>query len=186
MLQFRVDHDVISTADEGWRDPATLAWGVIHSTESNGDAAALANWQANPANGSSYNVLIGLDGQSYRENDDDYSPYAARATGNRRGLHVALMGKAAWSTERWHHEAAAALETLAQWIAHTHRQYGWPLRWLTVEETRNFTPGYTTHANISLAFHESDHTDPGDHFPYEWVMERAKQINGSRECGCKQ
>ena len=37
--------------------------------------------------------------------------------------------------------------------------------------------GICTHADISAAFRESDHTDPGSGFPLDLVIARARELN---------
>lgn len=177
MDQFQCTVDCYTTADSGPRDPYQCQFGVFHTTE-NGDsvrALDIAMWQQNPANGSSYNVLVGTDGTTVRSNDDDYIPWSAGYTGNMRGIHLSAIGRAARTREDWLAHPAQ-IEAMAQWTAHLHTQYGFPLVWLSAADLRAGKEGFTGHAQISEAWREVDHTDPGAGFPYDVVLSRAQQI----------
>lgn len=68
------------------------------------------------------------------------------------------------------------LEEIAQQIARWSVQYKIPLVWLTPADVRAGKRGVCDHHTISLAFRETDHTDPGPSFPRHKVLDRAKQI----------
>lgn len=181
MAQFKADIDLLTTADSGRRDLNALIWSVLHTTE-NSDSTPpdnVAKWQQDPRNQSSYNVLFGTDGRTVRSNDDDYSPWSAGMPGNRLGLHGSAIGYASRSRAQWL-KFPKQLESIAQWLATNHREYGIPLRELTVDEVRRRVPGVTTHAvywqAIGKAQGMATRTDPGAGFPMDVVLKRAKEI----------
>lgn len=180
--QFKADVDILTTADSGWRDPFKCLWGVFHTTEDpeGKDPEATARWQLDPANDSSYNMLVGADGKTVRSNDDDYSPWSVGMPGNRLGIHAAAVGKAARNRAAWM-QRPAQLESLAQWAADLNRRYGIPLRWLSVDEVRRYEKGFTSHANYYQAIAKAQgmdyRSDPGDGFPHEYILGRAHRIN---------
>lgn len=179
--QFPCTHTLLTTADSGWRDVKTVRVGVFHTTENSDDTPAtnVAKWQQNRANGSSYNVLFGTDGTTVRSNDDDYTPWAAYPSGNRIGFHGSAIGRASRTREQWLAHPKQ-INAMTAWAADLHKRYGLPLVWLTPEQVRNGHRGFCGHYEISLAFRESDHTDPGRGFPHDVILAKAKEIaNGS-------
>lgn len=181
MAQFKADIDILTTADSGPRDTSKLIWSIIHVTENSDDTPpdSVAKWQLDPSNDSSYNVLFGTNGRTVRSNDDNYCPWSAGMPGNRLGLHGSAIGYASRPRARWL-ELPKQLEAIAQWLAANHREYGIPLRELTVDEVRRYIPGVTTHAvywqAIGRAQGMDTRTDPGPGFPMDIVLERAKSI----------
>lgn len=178
MSQFKEDVTMLTTADSGPRDPHKCQLGVFHTTE-NSDSTPpenVAAWQQNRANESSYNVLVGTNGRSVRSNDDNFIPWAAGSTGNRIGLHASAIGRAARSREDWL-KFPAQLETLARWAADLNARYGIPLKWLNAAQVRAGERGFCGHAEISAAFREVNHTDPGRGFPHDLILARAMEIN---------
>ncbi|MFT4128092.1 MAG: peptidoglycan recognition family protein [Gordonia sp. (in: high G+C Gram-positive bacteria)] len=159
-----------------WNDAAPT-WQVIvvHSTESDRAAAALA-WMESQRNGS-YHVLVDTTGDAWRMVPDDRQAWAAMSSGNRIGLHVCAAGRAAWSRSRWL-SGAAQVEAIAAQLASWSAAYGIPLVRVTPEQIRRGVKGVCTHADISVAFGESDHTDPGVNYPLVDVITRAQAING--------
>lgn len=178
MPQFKTDVIMLTSADSGPRDPYRCQVGVFHTTE-NDDLTPPENvavWQQNKANGSSYNILVGSNGRSVRSNDDNFIPWAAGTTGNRIGIHASAIGRASRSREDWL-KWPAQLDTLARWAADINRRYGIPLKWLTAAQVRAGERGFCGHAEISAAFREVDHTDPGRGFPHDLILARAMEIN---------
>nr|DAS46744.1 MAG TPA: PGRP protein [Bacteriophage sp.] len=175
--QFKCDVDVYTTADSGARDPHKCQLGVFHTTENDDvtDPVSVARWQQNRANGSSYNILVGTDGKTVRSNDDNYIPWAAGTTGNRVGLHASAIGRASRGRGAWTNHPKQ-LESLARWAADLHTRYGLPLVWLTAEQVRAGARGFCGHAEVSAAWREVDHTDPGAGFPHDIVLGRAREI----------
>ena len=181
MVQFKADIDILTTADSGRRDVKALIWSVIHTVECSDDTPPdnVAKWQQDTNNNSSYNVLFGTDGRTVRSNDDDYSPWSSGMPGNRLGIHGSAIGYASRTREQWM-KFPKQLESIAQWLATNHREYGIPLRELTVDEVRRYVPGVTTHAIYWQAIGKAQgmdvRTDPGDGFPMDVVIKRAKEI----------
>ena len=75
-------YDADFTADMpgvGYRSIDSIQSICVHTVECppERDGIAVAQWQTNPANGSSYNVLAGADGILILCNTDDFMPYAA-------------------------------------------------------------------------------------------------------------
>lgn len=177
----------IDCPDSGWRDPHKVQAGVVHTTE-NQDISRpedIANWQRNPANQSSYNVLFGADdtgAKTVRTNPDNRRPWAAGEPGNTLGCHGACVGYAKKTRADWLRDPQQ-LENVAQWAADLHLRYGLPLVWLSPEEVRAGKRGFTSHGNWYLGKGGPAHrTDPGAGFPHDLVLARAQEIvNNSKK-----
>lgn len=172
---------VIDTPDSGWRDPKNTQCGVVHTTE-NGDATPpenVANWQRNPANGSSYNTLIGADAtgaRSVRTNPDNRRSWSAGEPGNTNAVHLSNIGWAARTRADWLRNPKQ-LEQNAQWVADQHLRYGRPLVWLSGADVRAGKKGFTSHGNWWQGKGgPAPRHDPGAGYPHDVVLNRAREI----------
>lgn len=152
---------------------------VIHSTESRnrkGSARAVAAYFARPTTPASVQLTVD-DFDCYRSLPDNVIPWGAPPF-NSRGLHVEQCGYAAWTRAEWlAHRPTIDKAALA--VARWSVMYDIPLTWLTPAGCKQYRSGVTSHRNVSLAFGQSDHTDPGDpkgnkHYPYDYFMAKAK------------
>ena len=147
-----------------------------HTTESEGGNTNVIGYLERTKAGS-YQTMVDFDGEEVRMVPDDKQAWGAMNQGNRRGLHTCVMGKAEWSRDRWLQEPKL-LERTAMRYAEWHRLYDIPLVKINAEQARNGERGVLGHIDISEAFGESDHWDPGYNFPYDVVIARAKEILG--------
>ncbi|MFG1794125.1 peptidoglycan DD-metalloendopeptidase family protein [Nocardia sp. NPDC049149] len=158
-----------------WNNADNTAQVIVqHTTESESGNSNVINYLEKTGNGS-YQTMVDSDGEEVRMVPDDRQAWGAGSAGNRIGLHVCAMGRAAFSRERWLSETRL-LERTAMRYAEWSRAYGIPLVKLGPAEVRAGERGICGHADISAAFREVDHTDPGVNFPYDVVIERAKQL----------
>jgi len=181
--QFQCDVDILTTADSGPRPLGLIFFACFHTTENDDSTRPddVARWQLDRSNESSYNVLFGVDGRTVRGNDDNYKPWSAGWTANARGVHGAAVGFAARTREQWLAHPKQ-LESMARWAANVGTRYNLPFRWLTPEQLREQVRGFCGHAEVSAAWREVNHTDPGPGFPHDVVMKRAAEIaNGEPE-----
>lgn len=164
----------------GDRKPTTIRYIVLHSTEG-GTAESIARYFMTPASGGSSNIVVD-DFRCYRPLLDHVIPWGAPPL-NTHGFHIELCGYAAWGRARWllHRpmirRAAYKAAVRCKW-------YKIPLRVLTVDQLRKdfgvtfqtvFQPGplyggIVTHATISDAFEQTNHSDPGAGFPIDVFM----------------
>lgn len=172
---------VIDTPDSGWRDPASCQAGVFHTTE-NGDATPpenVANWQLNPANQSSYNVLVGADAtgaKTIRTNPDNRRSWSTGEPGNTSAIHCSGVGWAARTRAQWLANPRQ-LERMAEWAADLHLRYRLPLVWLTPDDLRAGRKGFTSHGNWWQGIGgPAPRTDPGAGFPHDVVLARAQEL----------
>lgn len=148
---------------------------VQHTTESEGGNTNVIGYLERTQNGS-YQTMIDFDGEEVRMAPDSKQAWAAMKQGNRRGLHTCAMGRAEWSRDRWMQEGKL-LERTAMRYAEWSRLYGIPLLKISSADAANGARGVVGHIDITAAFRESDHWDPGHDFPYDVVIARAIEIN---------
>jgi hypothetical protein len=93
---------------------------------------------------------------------------------NADGVHYEHAGYARQSELEWLDPfSQTMLDLSAQAAAQDCRELNIPVRRLTLAQVRDeYSRGLTDHVTVTLAFHKSDHTDPGAHFPWEWYLER--------------
>lgn len=177
--QWQAAEKLLTNNDSGRRghNPRFIA---VHTTEGGDNARGVVEWQQKPESRSSYHVVIDRSGHSYRSNDDAFIPWAAGTTGNKYGLHVALAGRAAFTREQWL-DRPQQLATLADYLRHTAPLNAIPLVKIGPADLRRDTGrGVCGHDDISKAWHEVDHWDPGPGFPWDHVLKLAgaQQVTG--------
>jgi hypothetical protein len=93
--------------------------------------------------------------------------WTAGKTANARGIHVELVGRA--FETNWLGEGWPVLERAAPLVRHVCERWGVARGWLDDKQVAAGLPGITSHANVTEAFGESTHVDPGGiddkHFP---------------------
>lgn len=183
MGEFQCDIKLITAADDGLR-PMPPSLQVIHTNEPGnykgwganpGSVLGLLQFCANTGNGASYHTIVGRAGDTGRCNDDSYAPWAAGTTGNRRGLHLCAMGWSAQNRDEWL-SYDAQLNGIARVLAHNSVVYGIPLVKLSAADVRAGKRGVCGHGEVSVAWGEVDHTDPGPAFPFDVVLNKAQAI----------
>ena len=147
---------------------------VVHDTEGGYEGAI--SWMRSQQNGS-YHLIRALAGQGARLVADVRQAWGAMPTGNRIGLHICIEGYARWSRSEWTAKGRDGLEGMAHDIAAWAKSYSIPLVRLTAADVKAGKRGICTHADITAAFRESDHTDPGSGFPLDLVIARARELN---------
>ncbi|MGD9752431.1 MAG: N-acetylmuramoyl-L-alanine amidase [Acidimicrobiia bacterium] len=148
-----------------------ILWVVIHSMEVDyrpGIASAVASYFSRSSSAVSSHVCIdGADVITCVEDGD--TAWAAARTGNRHGLHVELAGRAADARDVWL-SRSPMLGLAAEWIAERATKHGIPIVFQSAAGLRAGARGITTHREITDAFGETDHTDPGSGFPMDQLM----------------
>lgn len=168
---YEADDSRITEADSGKRsDTIALA---VHTSEGDSTAVDLGEYCQDTANEASYNLIIDKNGDSCRSNDDDYAPWAAGPTGNDKCWHVCVTGYADWARADWL-ARLDQLDVLGDAIAATADHYGIPIARIDGDQLAAGERGLVGHADISAAWAESDHYDPGPDFPWDYVLDRAR------------
>ena len=142
---------------------------VVHTMESAeqaGTARSVAAWFASPAApqaSAHYCVDAAEVVQCVR--DDDTAWHAPGA--NHDGIGVEHAGCAAQTAAQWDdaysRSVLATSARLTAALCHAHRI---PVRHLSDEQLAAGAAGFIGHVQASRVYRRSDHTDPGEHFPW--------------------
>ncbi len=149
---------------------------VIHTMEisERPDAAEIcARWFKTPVSCVSAHYCVDADSviQCVREKD---IAWHARG-GNTNSIGVELAGFASQTRRDWGDPySAAVLERAAGLVAQVCRRRRVPVRWLVAEDLVAGRRGLTGHSEVSDAFKQSDHWDPGDGFPVEAFVDQVR------------
>lgn len=158
-------------------------WVVLHTMETaegNSIAESIGgNWFTNPDAQASAHYCVDNDSIVQGVNEGDYA-WASGPTGNYLGIQIEMAGRAAQTRAEWLDDySRAMLERVAALTADICTRQGIPVRVLTDEQVAAGEAGITTHAALARVFRETDHTDPGPNFPWDYFMERVRaHVNG--------
>lgn len=153
-------------------------WVVLHTMETaegNSIAESIGgNWFTNPAAQASAHYCVDNDSIVQGVNEGDYA-WASGPTGNYLGIQIEMAGRASQSRAEWlDNYSRAMLERVAALVADICTRRGIPVRVLADEQVAAGEPGITTHAALARVFRETNHTDPGPNFPWDYFMERVQ------------
>lgn len=154
---------------------------VWHSTESSEVRGAAHNvaagWFAKAASRVSAHITSdnGADGRYPSGIIESVYPWDTAwhcVNANSDGYGVEIVGRASQLGVNWRDpyslQAIANACVWLRWNAHTNVI---PSRWLTDTQVRKGEAGHVTHAQVARVLGGSTHTDPGAHFPFDYVME---------------
>ena len=151
---------------------------VMHTMEiaERPDAAEIcARWFGTEASRVSAHYCVDANSviQCVREKD---IAWHARG-GNTNSIGVELAGFASQTTRDWQDAySRAVLSRAASLVADVCRRRRIPVRWLVADDLVARRRGVTGHAEVSRAFGQSDHWDPGDGFPVEAFLDRVRAV----------
>ena len=134
--------------------------------ERDGAAEACAAWFASPVSEVSAHYCVDADTtiQCVREAD---IAWHARG-GNANSIGIELAGYAGQQARDWNDDySRAVLERAATLTAGGVRSISDPDSSPARRRARRGRRGITGHADVSVAFHKSDHWDPGPTFPWD-------------------
>lgn len=142
----------------------------IHTTENDLGSMAenVANYQINTETGS-YHVLVDNTTNdninSIRANTDDWLTWSAGWTGNQIAVHLSFVARAAMTRSQWL-GATRMLSEGADACAYWVKKFNFPIEKISAADLRAGKRGFFGHADVSLAWREVDHYDPGANFPW--------------------
>ena len=151
----------------------------IHTTENpiGAPSEGVANYQLNTESGS-YHVLVDNtmndNINSLRENTDDWETWSAGSKGNQIALHVSFVAYSACTRAQWL-AADRMLNEGADVVAYWCKRYGFPVAKINGADLRAGRRGLFGHGDVSAAWREVDHTDPGANFPWDVFIDKVKR-----------
>ncbi|MBE7338135.1 glycoside hydrolase domain-containing protein [Corynebacterium aurimucosum] len=151
----------------------------IHTTENPLGALAenVANYQIRSESGS-YHVLVDNTTNdninSLRENTEDWVTWSAGQTGNQLAVHLSFVCYSAQSRADWL-GATRMLAEGADVVAYWCRRFKIPVQKIGAADLKAGRRGIFGHADVSAAWHEVDHTDPGPNFPWAEFIQMVQE-----------
>ena len=87
---------------------------------------------------------------------------------NKTWWSICIPGRANQTRDEWlDEESYAGIRAAARFIVEKARSDGFPLERVDAAGLKAGRGGYTSHAEVSKAFRQTDHTDPGVNFPWD-------------------
>lgn len=163
-------------AHHGEADNKPIRRIVVHSTVSHcvpGGARAIAGFFRSPTAGGSAHYVVDPE-EVVQVVYDSVTAYHAPPNQHSLGIEMCDMPTAA-SSARWrdpNHQAM--LELVAQLTAQLAVAYGVPIRYRSARQLRAGAHGITTHNEVSHAFGQSTHWDPGS-WPRRRFMRKVRK-----------
>ena len=149
-----------------------IDWIVIHTIEAQRTNTAALNCAhdfatTNDARSAHYCIDNGTIIHCVQEKD-----IAFAAPPNTPGMHLEHAGFAGLTAAQWGDAySTAMLQLSAQLSASISLRYDVPVVWLSAQDLLDGKRGFTSHAHISAAFHQTDHQDPGPNFPQDSYLQ---------------
>lgn len=111
--------------------------------------------------------------------DDKWIAWHARARGNAVAIGVELCGRAAQTREQWFDAVSlATMSIAARLCSDICERWGIPPVAVDADGLLRGEKGITTHAFVSKAWKQSNHWDPGPHFPFREFVEAVARAKG--------
>ena len=163
---------------------------VVHDAESgDGASANLLSLLKAPGNfpstsrpggfyGAGYHAITDGLGGYIQVADASAGPYSAPPT-NPTWWQVCMPGYANQTREQWKDPLSMAhIIGVAKFIVDKWHEdeKTWPLVFVFNDMLKAGMHGYTSHAQVALAWHETTHTDPGVNFPWDILEEEIGKL----------
>lgn len=160
-----------------------VIWCCIHDAEYpevEGGARGVARYFQQPDKPSSAHICVD-DKEIIQSVMDNDVAYAAGPKGNTYGVHIEVIGYAKQSKEDWlDWYSVAALAFASDATAQYCLKYSLPPVRLTPAQIQAGNKGVCGHVDITNAFGESDHQDPGPNFPWDYFMQSVNNFYKAR------
>lgn len=129
-------------------------------------AEALASWLHGPS-AAHVSAHFAIDLNSVSQLVPEASiAWAAGHTANQRGIHIELAGWAKQTNDEWHQQGQL-LNLCGSLIADIASRWSIPIEYVNHDGLLAGKRGVTTHHDCTLAWHETNHFDPGEAFPID-------------------
>lgn len=138
--------------------------GVEGPRKDDDEAAAIAKPLAHGKE-QSFHYVVDSDSAT-RCVPDLLTAWHAKRTGNLRSIGVEICGRANQTRAQWADPVSlATLGIAVRLVADLCQEHALPTCYLDADQLRLGARGISTHAQVSVAWKESNHWDPGPHFP---------------------
>ena len=151
---------------------------VIHATcpgvgypaaSKKGAASGTAKYFQMASSGGSAHYIY--DSSRHEEHCVAESVIAWHSPPNSHSIGIEICGEASYTRAQWLSvEVWPAVEEAAARTRDLCERYGLPMRKLTVAQLKAGAEGICGHVDVSNAFHQTDHSDPGSGFPWDEFM----------------
>lgn len=152
---------------------------VIHATVSpceKGGARKVARYFQSPNAGGLAHYIVD-PGETVQSCREDVACW--HAPPNKHSIGVELCDPQSGSAERWYDEPhQLMLARAAVLVADLCKRHHLPVTYLRAADLLAGAQGITMHRDVSAAFKQSSHTDPGVAFPIEHFLDLVRAIHG--------
>jgi N-acetyl-anhydromuramyl-L-alanine amidase AmpD len=174
-------------ADLKWVPPASYSSGrpggpprfiVIHTTEGSSHSQSAedgAAYDARRTDGTSTHYFVDDTSvvQCVRTSD---RAHTAGYSGNMHGIQYELCARASYGRAWWlGGYGTALLKRAAAQCARDAKRYNIPVKRITPADLTRGYRGFVGHVDVTNAWHEVDHTDPGASFPWDVFLNMVNQ-----------
>jgi N-acetyl-anhydromuramyl-L-alanine amidase AmpD len=146
-----------------------------------------AAYDKSRTDGTSCHAFVDSAGLPCREVPDGDRSHSALWHGNEIGIHIEICGTRQTRAQWLDNTSMATLDYAAALVADICKRHGFPLKRLSVSETRaayyaaagSRPKGINDHATITAAYPEDggDHTDVGPEFPWDVFMDLVREAS---------
>jgi hypothetical protein len=131
---------------------------VIHATDNTASDEAEANYAETRPDHTSAHFYSDED-SVIQALDTSHIAYGCFPTGNSRSVQFEISGRSNELTD-------ASLRRVAPVVARACAEWGIPIRKVSATDLVNGVKGICGHIDVTNAWHQGDHTDPGQYFPW--------------------
>jgi len=147
----------------------------MEAPEKGTTAEACANYFQNLPSSKKASAHLCIDNDSIVQSVYDNNVAYAAPGANHNGIQLELAGYARQTRNEWLDDyGRALLENAANAAAQYCLKYDLPAKHLTNSELEAGNEGIIGHVQATAVFKKSTHTDPGEHFPWDYFIERVK------------
>lgn len=96
---------------------------------------------------------------------------------NKTWWSICIPGRANQTRDEWlDEESYAGIRAVARFIAEKAELDGFPLEYVDAAGLKGGRGGYTSHWEVSKAWRQTDHTDPGTNFPWDVLADEIRRL----------
>ena len=157
--------------------PRTILWIMLHTTQNqcvNGVARNVGHWFQSPMLGqdgkphpASSHYIVGPD-ETIQCVLDSQIAWHACSPANEKAIGIEMVGDAYYTAAQWAlPNQQKVIAATAKLVAEKCVEHNLPPEYRSADDLKAGVVGITDHRQASLAWHNSTHTDVGEHFPWD-------------------